>query len=539
MRHTGSFTLIAALAIAGAAAAQTAPEAAPQGGEEAAALPDLQAALLPRTAEEAARIATVTAPTDDFTAPETFEALPGGAATVRASPTSDAFSEPSDNLDGEGRMNFALGNGLFRKVWVSSPSSTQASDGLGPLYNARACQLCHVKDARGHPAAEGDNQVALFLRLSVPDPDTAIEEIAGWIGTAPDPVYGGQLQNFALPGIPAEGRLSIDYEPVEVTLNGGETITLQAPHYSLANLAYGEAAEDVMLSPRVAPQMIGLGLLEAIPAADILAHADPDDADGDGISGRPSVVWSLEHDTPMLGRFGYKGGTPTVSEQSARAFLGDMGLSTPDLPSPAGECTAAQVDCLAAPTGVDSPAPGEDDAEELASPLAEEGAAPTGVEVSQEALDLVAHYARNLAVPARRDLDAPEVLQGKEVFYEAGCPACHVPKFVTGRTEPATAQSFQLIWPYTDLLLHDMGPGLADNRPEGVATGSEWRTAPLWGIGLTELVTGRQSYLHDGRAASLLEAVLWHGGEAQAARDRVVELSPDDRDALVAFLESL
>ncbi|NDV01022.1 di-heme oxidoredictase family protein [Pseudoroseicyclus tamaricis] len=537
MRRTALITSLAALAVAGAVFADGGPEAHPQGGDEApASLPDLQAALLPRTEEEAARIAAVTAPATSFDAPETFELLPGGAATVRASPTTDAFSEPSDNLDGEGRMNFALGNGLFRKVWVSSPSSTQASDGLGPLYNARACQLCHVKDARGHPAAAGQDQVALFLRLSVPDPDAAIEEIAGWIGTAPEPTYGGQLQNFALPGIPAEGRLSVSYEETVVPLAGGESATLLAPTYALADLAYGDPAADVMLSPRVAPQMIGLGLLEAIPAADILAHADPEDADGDGISGRPSIAWSLAHDRPMLGRFGHKAGEPSVMEQSARAFLGDVGLSTPLLPQPAGECTRAQEACLTAPHGADAPA-GESDAEALASPLAEEG--PRGVEVSAEALDLVAHYSRNLAVPARRDVDAPEVLRGKEVFYTAGCPACHMPKFVTGRTEPETAQSFQLIWPYTDLLLHDMGPGLADNRPEGVATGSEWRTAPLWGIGLTELVTGRQSYLHDGRARTLLEAVLWHGGEAQAARDRVVDLAPEDRAALISFLESL
>ncbi|WP_373353519.1 di-heme oxidoredictase family protein [Pseudoroseicyclus sp. CXY001] len=526
MRRIGIISLLVALA--GAASA------------EEPALQDLHLPLLPRTAEEAARIAAVTAPATDFSALESFEELPAGAATVRASPTSDAFSDPSANLDGEGRMDFALGNGIFRKVWVSAPASTQASDGLGPLYNARACQLCHVKDARGHPAAEGEAEVALFLRLSVPDPEAAIAEIAGWIGTAPEPVYGGQLQNFALPGIPAEGRLSVSYEEILVPLAGGESATLRAPTYALADLAYGAPDPATMLSPRVAPQMIGLGLLEAIPAEDILAHADPDDADGDGISGRPSVVWSLEHDAPMLGRFGYKAGTPTIREQSARAFLGDVGLSTSLLPQPAGECTLAEALCLAAPHGVDATAPGaEDEAEALASPLAEEPAIPLGIEVSDEALELVTHYSRNLGVPARRGADDAEVLVGKEVFYAAGCPACHVPKFVTGRMEGESAQSFQLIWPYTDLLLHDMGPGLADNRPEGVATGSEWRTAPLWGIGLTELVTGQQSYLHDGRARTLLEAVLWHGGEAEAARTRVVELTPEDRAALIAFLESL
>ena len=274
-----------------------------------------------------------------------------------------------------------------------------------------------------------------------------------------------------------------------------------------------------MISPRVAPQMIGLGLIEAIPTAEILAHADPDDANGDGISGRPNIVVSDRFGAPMLGRFGLKAGEPSLREQSAGAFSGDMGLSTPLHPSPNGECTAAQTACTAAPNGAD--------------------AANGGLEVSDASLDLVDFYARNLGVPARRDPGAPAVLRGKAVFYRTGCPACHVPKFVTGRLKDQPAQSFQLIWPYTDLLLHDMGEGLADHRPEGRATGREWRTAPLWGIGLTAQVTGHASYLHDGRARSLLEAVLWHGGEAQAARDRVVAMAPDDRAALIRYLGSL
>jgi CxxC motif-containing protein (DUF1111 family) len=272
-----------------------------------------------------------------------------------------------------------------------------------------------------------------------------------------------------------------------------------------------------MISPRVTPQMIGLGLLEAIPAADILAHADPDDADGDGISGRPNIVISDQFGVPMLGRFGLKAGKPSIREQSAAAFSGDMGLATVLHPEGWGDCTEAQGVCRAAPDGASAEAP----------------------EVGAEALDLVTFYARNLGVPARRDPGDPQVLAGKAAFYGAGCPACHVPKFVTGRLADQPAQSFQLIWPYTDLLLHDMGPGLADNRPEARATGREWRTAPLWGIGLTEQVAGTARFLHDGRARSLLEAVLWHGGEAQAARDAVAAMAAPDRAALIRFLESL
>ncbi|MEL6335914.1 MAG: di-heme oxidoredictase family protein, partial [Pseudomonadota bacterium] len=305
------------------------------------------------------------------------------------------------------------------------------------------------------------------------------------------------------------------WEEMEIALSDGETATLRKPTWRAENLSYGPLGDDAMLSPRIAPQMIGLGLLEAIPAADILAHADPEDADGDGISGRPSIVWSRDFQRPMLGRFGLKAGAPTVREQSADAFSGDMGLSTPLHPADWGECTASQSRCRGAPGG------GEP------------------VEVSDEALDLVVFYSRNLAVPARRDVNDPQVLAGKRVFHESGCASCHVPKFVTHRLEGQPEQSFQLIWPYTDLLLHDMGEGLADNRPDGVATGREWRTPPLWGIGLTEAVSGHTQFLHDGRARNLLEAILWHGGEAQAARDRVAEMPKADRDALIRFLESL
>jgi CxxC motif-containing protein (DUF1111 family) len=275
---------------------------------------------------------------------------------------------------------------------------------------------------------------------------------------------------------------------------------------------------DAMFSPRVAPQMIGLGLLEAIPAADILAGADPEDADGNGISGRANVVWSRVYDQPMLGRFGLKAGMPTVMEQSAGAFAGDIGISSPLFPEPAGDCTAAQVVCQEGPHG------DGDDRE---------------FEIDQAGLDLVSFYSRNLGVPARRDVGDAEVLRGKELFYNAGCIACHTPSFVTHRLEAQDEQSFQLIWPYSDLLLHDMGPGLADGRPEARADGQEWRTPPLWGVGLTERVSGHSYFLHDGRARSLLEAVLWHGGEGEAARERVVEMDPAERAALITFLESL
>ncbi len=483
-------------------------------------LEDLHLSTVPRSPDEAARIAAVTAAPTDFSQAEKFEDKPGGATTVRARATSDAFSQPSANLSNAEVADFNLGNGLFTKLWVSAPASTLASDGLGPLYNARGCQNCHLKDGRGHPPADAkDSAVSMFLRISVPDPAAQKSEIEGYLSTLPDPVYGGQLQEFATSGQKAEYRLGISYQETEVALGGGEVAHLRAPSYSAEDLGYGPLAPGAMLSPRVAPPMIGMGLLEAVPVGDILAKVDAQDADGDGISGRANIVISTEFGQPMLGRFGLKAGQPTVREQSAAAFSGDMGLSTSLHPDPWGDCTAAQPECRNAPDG----STGNEDA----------------LEVSAQAIDLVTFYSRNLAVPARRDLADPQVLAGKALFYQSGCTACHTPKFVTARLSDKGAQSFQLIWPFTDLLLHDMGEGLADHRPEGRATGTEWRTAPLWGIGLTETVGGTGFYLHDGRARSLLEAILWHGGEAQTARDKVANLPPSDRAALIRYLESL
>ena len=334
-----------------------------------------------------------------------------------------------------------------------------------------------------------------------------------------DPIYGGQLQDFAVPGLKAEGRMVIDYTNLEVTLSDGTVTTLREPHYSVADLNYGPMADNVMLSPRVANPMGGLGLIEAIPAQDILAQADPEDADGDGISGRANWTIAPESQSVMLGRFGWKAGKATVRSQSAAAFAGDIGIATPLVDAPHGDCTSRQPECLAMPTGVQARlGPSE---------------APDPV------LDLVTFYAQTLGVPERRDVDAPDVLRGKQAFYEAGCVSCHTPKFVTSRDAENPAQQFQLIWPYSDFLLHDMGEGLADHRPEGQANGYEWRTAPLWGIGLTETVSGHTFFLHDGRARNLTEAILWHGGEAQAARDAFAGMSKATRDDLLSFLGSL
>ncbi|MCG8690388.1 MAG: hypothetical protein MI806_04175 [Minwuiales bacterium] len=476
------------------------------------------------SSDDAARVAAVTRPATDFSKPEPFERMSGGAATSLKPVNRNAFSHPSANLPFDRQMDFLVGNGIFRKVWVTAPASTQASDGLGPLYNARSCQRCHLKDGRGHPPTANwpeDDAVSMFLRVSVPpqsDEDRAALA-SHRASVIPDPVYGTQLQDFAVPGIASEGRMVIEYREIPVTLSGGEVVSLRQPTYRVADLGYGPMHPQAMLSPRVAPPMIGLGLLEKIPEQDILANADPDDADGDGISGRVNRVWSPERHAVSLGRFGWKAGSATVVDQSAGAFNGDIGISVPHKPSAWGDCTVAQSACLAAPGGGSE--------------------VHGGLEASREMFDLVVFYSRNLAVPARRDYGDPQVLHGKKLFYDSGCTSCHRPKFVTERDPDRPEHSFQLIWPYTDLLLHDMGEGLADGRPEGEASGTEWRTPPLWGIGLTQAVNGHTFFLHDGRARNLLEAILWHGGEAEAAKQAVVDMPASDRQALLRFLNSL
>jgi CxxC motif-containing protein (DUF1111 family) len=466
------------------------------------------------------RVREITAPATDFSKPERFEKMQGGAATTPKVGDANALSQPSANLSFADRERFSLGNGIFRKDWVTAPSSTQASDGLGPLFNSRNCQACHIKDGRGHaPVAPGADAVSYLVRLSVPPtPEQAKAIAASQIPAVPDPVYGLQLQDHAAPGLTPEGSVRIDYEDVAVALAGGETVTLRKPTLSIERPGFGPFSPGLMLSGRVAPAMSGMGLLEAIHDADIMAHADPEDADGDGISGRPNLVPDGKGGL-AIGRFGWKAVQPTVEFQTAHAFAGDMGLSTPILPDSAGDCTGGQAACRAMPNGVQ---------ERLGD-----------VEVPQDVLDLVSFYSRNLAPRARRGFDGKEVLAGKAAFYAAGCPVCHVPKFVTSRDAAHEAQRFQLIWPYTDLLLHDMGPDLADGRGEGLADGSEWRTPPLWGIGIAHQVSPDAGFLHDGRARTIEEAILWHGGEAKRSRDAYAAMAKTERDALVKFLGSL
>ncbi|WP_286240678.1 di-heme oxidoredictase family protein [Neptuniibacter halophilus] len=452
------------------------------------------------------------------------EVAQGGATTHYKAADSKAFSHPAANMPFAQQMDYRLGLGIFKKLWVAAPSSTTASDGLGPLYNARSCMQCHRNNGRGHtpdPDNPADNAISLFLRLSIP-PQTEAQRQAlasGRLGSIPEPVYGNQLQDFAVSGLSAEGRLRISYREFQITLNGGEQVSLRKPEYHIDDPQFGPLHPQLMTSPRLTPPMIGLGLLERIPQQAILALSDPDDRDGDGISGRANWVWDQAAQGKALGRFGWKAGMPNLQQQNSAAFNGDIGISTADARNPYGDCTKAQHACLRLAHG--------------ASPI------HADLEAAPEMDRTVLFFSQHIAVPARRNADNPDVLAGKQLFLQTGCARCHQPDFVTATDSQRPALSQQKIWPYTDLLLHDMGDGLADQRPEFAANGREWRTPPLWGIGLTRLVSGHTHFLHDGRARSLLEAILWHGGEARSARDNVVNMPVSDRAKLIKFLESL
>ena len=428
-----------------------------------------------------------------------------GGQTSIYNTTPNAFAQPAPGLERDQELFFFVGNSFFNQNWVQAPASTKARDGLGPHFNTRSCAGCHFKDGRGRAPEAGEIGTGYLVRLSIPGKGFHGEPL-------PEPNYGGQLQDQAIDGIEAEGLLQIEYTEIEGEFADGTPYSLHQPTVTFTDLAYGDMHPEVLTSPRVANQMIGLGLLEAIPEDVLLANADPNDVDGDGISGRPNLVWDAYNNQTAIGRFGWKANQPHLLQQVAGAFLGDLGI-TSDL-NPNQNCAAASVGCADAIHG------GEP-------------------EIIADDLHKVVLYSSSLAVPAQRNPDDPQVLKGEEIFMSSGCGDCHTPQFETGIHPTIPALSNQTIRPYTDLLLHDMGDGLADGRPDFAATGNEWRTPPLWGIGLFETVNGHTTYLHDGRARNLMEAILWHGGEAEAAKENVLNLTKSEREALIAFLESL
>jgi CxxC motif-containing protein (DUF1111 family) len=420
----------------------------------------------------------VTTTTSTEERPEFPSAMLGGTGSVISS-DAQAFSLPLRTLDEGLRPGFVSGDALFRREWSSEL-------GLGPTYIAVGCSQCHVRDGRGAPLDIGEGSIV---------------KVSG-----AEAAYGAQVQVLAVPGVPAEARVSVEWVEEPGSFEDGETYTLRRPVLTVTDPVFG-TMQEVDMSLRVAPPVLGSGLLEAVPESEIAQWEDAEDANGDDISGRVNRL-GVDGAT-VAGRFGWKASQSSVLSQSTLALWEDIGVTSSMLPTE--NCPEAQTACAATP----SPGP-----------------------LSDEELRRLELYVRGLGVPAMRDHEDPEVQAGFEVFVDLGCEQCHRPTMRTGDHE-LEALADETIHAFTDLLVHDMGERLADGLAEGDASGSEWRTAPLWGIGLTETVTGATYFLHDGRARNLTEAIVWHGGEADDAMQRFRGLSADDRSRLLTFLASL
>ncbi len=442
-------------------------------------------------------VVPVVEPTAEY---EPGEENSAGSLTINDQ-SSLAFNYQVPGLSSQEMSAFAVGNSFFTQNWVQAPSSTSARDGLGPVFNARSCGSCHFRDGRGQPFYNK----GLLFRLSIPG--------AGPNGDPmPDINYGGQLNDQALTGVTKEGDFTISYTEMPGTFPDGETYSLRKPLYTFSNLGFGAMDPGIMVSPRIGTQMIGLGLIENVDAAVITANADEFDANGDGISGKVNYAYDAVSQSTKLGRFGWKANVPNLYHQSAGAFVGDMGITS--WLFPVENCTSVQNTCQAAING--------------GTP-----------EIDSLILNNVVFYSRTLGVPLRRNYQDAEVLKGKMIFKNAGCEKCHTSKMQTGNSSSISVLNNITIRPFSDFLLHDMGTDLADNRPDYLANGNEWRTQPLWGLGLIQTVNNHTYLLHDGRARGIKEAILWHGGEAQAARNYFYNLSKPEREALVKYLESL
>lgn len=463
--------------------------------------------------------------------------LSGGNTSIKSIHAS-AFSSQSANLkEARKLLKFTGGNKFFEEPWAQSVGSVSSQDGLGPLFNNNACQDCHIRDGRGHASAAAKGEIGLdfnsmLLRASKSQISKKQQQamLESKLANVPDTCIGGQLQHQANFGIQKEATQAVSYEYRELKLNGGDTVELRKPTWIVKGLGC-EINEDTVLSARVAPAMIGLGLLALIDEQDIIKQQDQQDNNNDGISGKANYVWDVASQSVQLGRFGWKAGQPNLKQQAAGAFLGDMGLTTELFKEE--NCLTHQSDCLNAPNGNgDTVDPNY------------------GFEVSRKVLDKVNFYSHHLSVPQRRNAYSARVLAGKQIFNEIGCQQCHTESYITGESSEFPELSKQKIYPYTDMLLHDMGFELndfdkhskevnGDIPVEFLATASEWRTPPLWGLGLAQTVDPQATFLHDGRARTILEAVLWHGGEAQKQQQAVVNLSPQQRQQLLAFLKDL
>jgi CxxC motif-containing protein (DUF1111 family) len=442
----------------------------------------------------------------------------GGIASVGYQPFA-RFDLPAPTLTNENKSLFYAGRALAHQPWVKAPTSTTARDGLGPIFNARSCLGCHLSGGRGRmPEDESDGLFTAFVRLSVPGNNLHT-------GVTPEPSYGDQLQTqsvglFSQLGLTIpEGELApeadvrVRWHYDNIRLADGGTVERRRPELLITQLSDGPLHPESLTSLRNAPGMFGMGLIAAIPQTDIDGLADPLDANNDGISGRRNQVWNPVTQTTEPGRFGWKANRPDLPTIIASAFAGDIGITNPIFPNQ--PCSSIQVSCQQQPNGNDK----------------------DGFELPHDLLELTVNFVRDTAVPKARVNE--HHIEGRDAFISVGCQHCHQPSFTTQAMAGLPHLSEQKIWPYSDFLLHDMGEELADDRTDFLASGREWRTAPLWGIGLQRKVAQRLSLLHDGRARSVEEAILWHGGEAQSAKEKYMALPQVLRRELVIFVEAL
>jgi len=408
---------------------------------------------------------------------------------------------PVSSLNNSQVDTFVLGKSFFRTPWVEAPSATTARDGLGPLFSANTCIGCHPENGKGSVYnSKGQLSRSLVTRLSIDKHQNRDTKM----GFVPEPAYGSQLSINGVYGVPYEGKPSRNYTTETIALGKNKKVILRKPHYGVINLQYGDMSKDVILSQRVAPALIGLGLLEQISDNQLLVNEDINDTDSDGISGKANWVYSPETLNLEIGRFNWKANVSKVKHQVAGAMSNDMGLTSPLYPIE--NCTKVQNECLNSPKGRDT------------------------FDVPMKRLDAVTFYLKHLKVlQAKQDKHYKE---GLKIFKQISCSSCHIPTF--------TLSDGKSIHPFSDLLLHDMGKGLADGRVEFQATGSEFRTSPLWGISVCkQILKKRINFLHDGRAGTIEEAILWHGGEAEQAKNNFINLAPWKQKVLIHFLERL
>jgi CxxC motif-containing protein (DUF1111 family) len=437
---------------------------------------------------------------------ESNEHLLGGIATSFDF-SENAFGEQMNGVTSNEEDMFVIGNSFFRNNWTTAPASASARDGLGPLYNAISCGSCHFKDGRGKPTLSGiDGEVneGLLFRINT--------GMGGEHGsTLPDEIYGGQIQPNGIMGVNGETKPTVTYAPVTGKYADGSTYTLRKPVYQFTNLQYG-ALTATNISPRLAQQLPGLGLLETVTEQTLLKNVDEADVNGDGISGRANYVWNAVTQTTTIGRFGWKANQPSLLQQTAAAFNGDIGITSNIFPK--DHITVIEQNTIGNKANGGEP------------------------EITDKDLQQVVFYLQTIAVPAQRNYTTETIVKGKQLFVQLNCSGCHLPKMQTGSNTIASLNN-QTIRPYTDLLLHDMGEGLADGAADFLATGNEWRTAPLWGIGMIKTVNKQVFLLHDGRARNIEEAILWHGGEAEKSKTGFTRLSKSEREAVLQFLENL